>query len=215
MAELKKSLQGYLCILVFQYASDELDLDFVDMLCSARLDGLLIGAGVDVSQIPAIYSFVRTIREEPDGSMLPLGDPGAVVGTDHWIKQVYGLYELRYMQIWADPGPTFTFGVTSAIHHIPTLPRDRHVHQSPVPFKFDDMVRSLWNFVCGEPAPPELRDALASYPDPRRIDLDTAVELIRKDLQLKTARWCSTRECAALARCKFSQLAIADCSRSA
>jgi hypothetical protein len=145
---------------------------------------------------PSNFSAVRQLKK-PDLA-------ASYENQDQLLENIFGVYDTRQVQLcFGVDSPSACFKVFSEISHITILSDDCYKNMSTSSFDGVAMVRALWNFMAGGAVPPELRDALVVFADPRRADLDVMIELIRRDLRQKAARWCSMRECAALARVKF------------
>ncbi len=197
MSSLKQSLPRYLCICVFEYAADDAESCFTEMLNAGKVSVMLWDADADTLCGPSYFSAVRQLKK-PDLT-------ATHKNQDQLLENIFGVYDTRLVQFQLNGGISHSssFRVFSEIGHMAILSDDCFVSSSTSSFDGVATMRALWNFMAGGAVPPELRDALAVFADPRRADLDVMIELIRRDLRQKAARWCSMRECAALARVKF------------
>lgn len=173
---LQDALPKCLKILIAQYANDTLYCDFSTMLHSLRVDNLVNEC------CPALSTSSYTCRR-------PLGGNPATVET--WLIRLHAGEVIDtsvplHLQVFFEIAPANAELLT-----------DNCLKSFwPAP----NIAKELWNFMCGGAPPPALRQALAAHPSGGP---DEVVELLRSDLRLKAARWCSMRECAAVARARF------------
>jgi hypothetical protein len=176
---IQQILPKALKVLIAQYAVDTLYADFMTMLLTLRIDNLVN------EHCPALSTSSYVCR-------LPLETRPGWVDT-RLVRlhagEVYDPASPLRLQVFSELPPA---AATAA----PLLSVNCRIDFVAAPA----IIKELWNFMCGGAAPAALLTALAAFPGGDPVVL---VELLCDDLRLKAARWCSMRECAAVARVRL------------